>query len=83
MECMPCRSYLSGNGIYGPCKDGFPQNGVCMGISIEHIAPFCCNEERCGWLYDDFGGKPPEHMLTPNVAGERLANTKLTEDNEP
>lgn len=52
----PCKSYRPERGTYGSCADGFPQTGACWsGNSF----PVCCNEELCGRLYENFGGKPP------------------------
>lgn len=56
-----CSSAVPERGVYGPCKDGFPQTGACWGLSG---TPVCCNEELCGRLYEQFGGSPPAHVLT-------------------
>lgn len=66
MKRDKCSSYLPDSGTYGPCRDGHPQTAVCTGISADTVTPACCNEELCGLMYEPFGGKPPEHMLTPN-----------------
>lgn len=67
MKNQQCQSYLPERGLYGPCRDGFPQTGAC---TDGRNTPTCCNEKICGRLYGHTGGKPPEHMLTPNAGGK-------------
>lgn len=47
------------------CKNGFPVTGACLGASA---TPVCMQEELCGRLYAETGGRPqflteqlPEH----------------------
>lgn len=44
----------------GECKDGFPVTTGCVlgGILAERVR--CIDEEYCGKLYFEFGGKPPK-----------------------
>lgn len=62
MREAACSSYT---GHSGPCKDGFPQTAVCAGICTDALVPRCCDEEWCGRFYNQFGGKPPEHLIAP------------------
>ena len=45
---------------YAPCRHGFPMTGACFGTGG---TPICCNERVCGRIYEQSGGKPPEHMI--------------------
>jgi hypothetical protein len=41
------------------CYNGFWVTAACYGIGAEHVAPTCCNEDRCAHLYGHWGGVPP------------------------
>ena len=56
MERIACRSHISGSKVYEPCRDGFPQTAACAGIG--GAPPACMNEELCGRLYNNTGGRP-------------------------
>ena len=59
---MSCSAYLRENGLYGHCRNGFPQiTGICGSDNSKGI-PVCMNEKLCGRLYPETG-KPPEYRL--------------------
>lgn len=61
-----CSSFLAESGMYGHCRDGFMQTPACHGeFGFYFPLPECCDEDRCGKKYEQWGGKPPEHLLTP------------------
>lgn len=41
------------------CINGFPVTGACYG-KIKAGKPICMQEELCGRLYNDTGGKPAQ-----------------------
>jgi len=49
-----CRSFIAEAGVYGPCRDGFPQTGSCAGLAG---VPICMVPEITGRLYP-FTGEP-------------------------
>jgi hypothetical protein len=55
---LRCSGLLDGN----VCAHGFRASIGCWPTSIEHAhrcaIPMCCDEERCGELFDNNGGKP-------------------------
>lgn len=64
-----CQSYIATS---HECRDGFPATAACWGMGfidswgISHYAvPICCQEELCGRIYGDAGGKPPDSALKP------------------
>lgn len=61
-----CSSFLTANGMFGRCRDGFMQTPACHGsFGFYFPTPECCDEERCAKKYEQWGGKPADHMLTP------------------
>ena len=60
MAKRECSAYVPASRLYGPCANGFPQTAPCFtGIGI----PLCCREQWCAHFYEQWGGKPPEHMV--------------------
>lgn len=55
---LRCSGLLDGN----VCVHGFRASVACWPNSREHAAqvapPMCCDEERCGDLFEGMGGKP-------------------------
>jgi hypothetical protein len=55
--CSAATHSADGNGL---CLNGFPAGGSCFGTDG---VPYCCREEACGQLLNQWGGKPPDHMV--------------------
>lgn len=59
---LRCSGYISGRPRGSQaCKHGFRTSVACWPVTIEQAArvvPMCCDEEACGELFKNNGGKP-------------------------
>lgn len=63
-----CSAYIKENGLYGKCKNGFPQiTGACMGMG-NNPKPVCLNGKLCARLYPETG--KPELINRPDINNE-------------
>lgn len=53
-----CSAYISANGMYGACPNGFPQAPGCRRDNSGFWRPYL-DEEWCGRWYEKTGGAPP------------------------
>lgn len=54
---LRCSGLLPGN----ICAHGFRAGVACWPLTLEQLEwhiPMCCDEERCGELFNEMGGKP-------------------------
>lgn len=54
---LRCSGLREGN----RCAHGFRASIACWPTSVEQskrVVPMCCDEERCGELFFEMGGKP-------------------------
>lgn len=55
----------------GRCRNGFPVTAPCYGISADVVRPYCLNEKWCALTYEQWGGKPPPHLVTTQPESNR------------